>query len=72
MEIIGIDQLNKNLTGMRQNRNNVKDNENMNNSICNSASEEESIEAQVVGIKKSMKSCTVSGSDIPVPAKLWL
>ena len=44
----------------------------MNNSICNTESEEVLVEAQLGAIKKSMKSCKVSCSDIPVPAQLWL
>jgi len=72
MEIIGSNQLKKHLAGKRHNRNKVKDNGNINISICNSVSEEELVEAQVGLIEKSMKSCNVSGSDIAVPTKLWL
>ena len=32
----------------------------------------ELVEAQNGAMEKSMKSCTVSSSDISVPAKLWL
>ena len=72
MEIIGSDQLKLHLAGKRHNRNKVKHYGNTNISICNSESEEELVEAQVGTIEKSMKSCAVSGNDIPVPAKLWL
>ena len=72
LEIIGIHQLKLHLAGKKHNRNKAKDDRNMNIAICNSASEEELVEAQVGAIKKSMKSCSVSGRDIAVPAKLWL
>jgi len=56
MEIIGIHQLKLHLAGKKHNRNKVKDDRIMNIAICNSASEEALVKAQVGPIEKSMKS----------------